>query len=135
MDLDAATLRVFLHVLAASVWVGGQITLAALVPVLRTLGDDAPKKAANGFNRIAWPFFALALVTGIWNVIERDPADASTSWNVGLLLKLLIVAFSGVAAFLHANASTRTGMAVWGAATGASALLALLFGAMLQTSF
>ncbi len=29
------TVRLFLHVLAATVWVGGQLTLAALVPVLR----------------------------------------------------------------------------------------------------
>jgi putative copper export protein len=32
------TVRLFLHVLAATVWVGGQITLVALVPVLRRLG-------------------------------------------------------------------------------------------------
>jgi hypothetical protein len=29
------TIRLFLHVLAATISVGGQITLAALVPVLR----------------------------------------------------------------------------------------------------
>ena len=29
------TIRLFLHILAATVWVGGQITLAALVPALR----------------------------------------------------------------------------------------------------
>jgi len=33
--LDWETIRLFLHVLAATVWVGGQITLAALVPALR----------------------------------------------------------------------------------------------------
>ena len=34
--------RLFVHVLAASVWVGGQIVLAGLVPTLRSIGDDAP---------------------------------------------------------------------------------------------
>lgn len=29
------TVRMFVHVLAATVWVGGQLTLAALVPALR----------------------------------------------------------------------------------------------------
>ena len=36
------TIRLFLHVLAATIWVGGQITLAALVPVLRRLGAPGP---------------------------------------------------------------------------------------------
>ncbi len=37
------TVRLFLHVLAATIWVGGQITLAALVPVLRRLGAEIPR--------------------------------------------------------------------------------------------
>ena len=39
------TIRLFLHVLAATIWVGGQITLAALVPVLRRLGAEIPRTA------------------------------------------------------------------------------------------
>ena len=36
--------RLILHVLAATVWVGGQFVVAGLLPTIRTLGDDAPKK-------------------------------------------------------------------------------------------
>jgi hypothetical protein len=32
------TIRLFLHVLAATIWVGGQLVLAALVPILRKGG-------------------------------------------------------------------------------------------------
>ena len=32
------TIRLFLQVLAATIWVGGQLVLAALVPVLRRAG-------------------------------------------------------------------------------------------------
>ena len=135
MDFDATTIRVFLHVLGASVWVGGQIVLGALVPTVRTLGDDATAKVARAFNRVAWPFFGLAVVTGIWNLLEIDVADRSSGYQVGLLLKLLVVAATGVSAYLHTTAERRSMMALFGAIGGVTALLALLFGAMLSTSF
>ena len=33
--------RLILHVLAATVWVGGQFTIAGLLPTIRSLGQDA----------------------------------------------------------------------------------------------
>ena len=47
LPVDAHTVRLFLHVLAATVWVGGQLTLAGLVPGLRTLSPDAPRVVAR----------------------------------------------------------------------------------------
>jgi putative copper export protein len=135
MDFDATTFRVFLHVLSASVWVGGQIVLAALVPTVRTLGADAPRKVAQAFNRVAWPFFGLAVATGIWNLMEVDIENSSNSYQVGVMLKLLIVAVSGVSAYLHTAANSRRALAVWGATGAAAALAAMLFGASLATSF
>jgi putative copper export protein len=135
MDFDATTFRVFLHVLSASVWVGGQIVLAALVPTVRTLGADAPRKVAQAFNRVAWPFFGLALATGIWNLMEVDIENSSNSYQVGVMLKLLIVAVSGVSAYLHTTATNRRALALWGATGAAAALGAMLFGASLATSF
>ena len=134
MTFDANTIRLFLHVLSVAVWVGGQIVLAGLVPVLRRMGPDAPKAVAQQFNKIAWPAFALAVITGIWNLAEVDVGDRSSGYHAALLVKLLLVALSGVAAFLHARARSRPHLAFWGAMTGASALAALLFGAILATS-
>ena len=47
LDITTAHVRLFLHVLAATIWVGGQFTLAGLVPVLRPLGPDATRAAAR----------------------------------------------------------------------------------------
>jgi putative copper export protein len=136
VEISLDTIRLFLHLIAVAVWVGGQIVLGALVPVLRKLGADAPKLAAQQFNRVAWPFFGLAVLTGIWNVLEIDNfGDRSSGYHVALFLKLLLVAASGIGAFLHTQATSRSALALWGAVGGAGALLATFFGTILATNF
>lgn len=129
LHLDLDTVRLFLHVLAATVWVGGQLTLVALVPALRAAGAEVPRAAANAFNRVAWPAFAILLVTGVWNVAAEPPRGAAFEHT--LLLKYALVLASGVTAFLHARARTRVGLAVHGALTGVTALGALFVGVWL----
>jgi putative copper export protein len=129
LDVGVDQIRVFLHVLAATVWVGGQIVLAALVPVLRRVGPDAPRAAARQFNRVAWPAYALAVATGVWNIVAVDAGG--DEYRRTLELKVAVVALSGVTAFLHGRATSRRGMAVFGALTGLTALLALFLGVVL----
>jgi putative copper export protein len=124
------TVRLFLHVLAATVWVGGQLTLAALVPVLRRLGAEIPRAAARRFNQVAWPAFAVLILTGIWNVIAVR-SQITGSYETTLVVKLVVVAVSGVTAALHARARSTTALAVFGALTGISALAALFLGILL----
>jgi len=127
------TVRLFLHVLAATIWVGGQLTLAALVPVLRRLGAEVPRAAARAFNLVAWPAFAVLLLTGVWNVIAVR-GQITGSYQVTLIVKLVVVAVSGVTAALHTRAGStgnRAGLAVFGALTGISALAALFLGVLL----
>jgi putative copper export protein len=127
VDLD--TLRLFLHVLAATVWVGGQLVLAALVPALRAAGADVPGVAARAFDRVAWPAFGVLIATGIWNIAAVG--DRGAEYRTTLTVKLVVVVASGVTAALHARATTRRGMAVFGALTGLTALGALLLGVVL----
>ena len=127
--IEIETIRLFLHVLAATVWVGGQITLAALVPALRAAGTDVPKAAANAFNRVAWPAFAVLLLTGIWNVVAEG--DKGPAYEHTLMLKYTLVLASGVTAFLHARATSRRAMAIFGALTGLTALATLFVGILL----
>lgn len=129
LTIDWETIRLFLHVLAATVWVGGQITLAALVPALRGAGEGVTKVAARAFNRIAWPAFGVLVLTGIWNVVALD--DDSTAFQHTLTLKYVLVLASGVTAYLHQRASTPRAMAVYGALTGLTALGALFVGVWL----
>ena len=129
LPVDLETVRLFLHVLAATVWVGGQLVLAALVPALRGAGAEVPRLAARAFNRVAWPAFGVLVLTGIWNIVAEG--DRGPAYRTTLMIKLTVVAASGVTAFLHARATTRRGMAVFGALTGLTALAALLLGIVL----
>ena len=134
LSITLEDFRLFLHVLAATVWVGGQITLAGLVPVLRAAGADVPKSAARQFNRIAWPAFGVLVLTGIWNITaNNDQVKNDADYRHTLMLKLVVVVLSGVAAFLHTKAKSKVGLAVWGAATAIFALAALLLGLVLAT--
>jgi putative copper export protein len=134
LPVHTDTIRLFIHVLAATVWVGGQLTLAGLVPGLRALSPDAPRAVARRFNRIAWPAFAVLVVTGIWNVSEVHVGDRTTSYQVTLFVKLVIVAVSGLAAFAHSVSVTKPQLAIWGTVTGLAALAALFLGVQLGGS-
>ena len=130
LPVTTSTLRVFIHVLAATVWVGGQLTLAGLVPGLRDLDARAPKAVARRFNTIAWPAFGILVVTGIWNVTAVDVVWSS-AYGRTLIVKLALVGASGTTAFLHARSHSKRALAAFGALSGLTALGALFLGTML----
>jgi putative copper export protein len=121
------TIRLFLHVLAATIWVGGQLVLAALVPILRKGG--VATEAARRFNQVAWVAFAVLVATGIWNVAAVS--NMSSSYRTTLIVKLIVVVISGVTAALHIRSRTPRNRAIFGALTGLSALAALFLGVLL----
>lgn len=126
------TVRLFLHVLAATVWVGGQLTLAGLVPGARALDPALPKALARRFMLLAWPAFGVLVATGVWNLVAVGPEHhGDTAWSVTLFVKLLVVALSGIAAFAHQRARGTVGLAAWGAVTGAAAIGAVWLGVLL----
>lgn len=122
--------RLSLHVLAATVWVGGQITLVGLLPSARSLGQGAPRTLAVAFARIQWPAYAVLLATGIWNV-SATHAGQSTAWQVVLGVKVGVVVAAGLAAWLHTRAKTKAGVAAWGAVSALSSVSALVLGVFL----
>jgi putative copper export protein len=130
LSISWETIRLFLHVLAATIWVGGQLTLAGLVPGLRRLAPDAPRAVARQFNRIAWPAFGVLVATGVWNILAIGPRWSSPHGTT-LIVKLAVVGVSGASAFLHTRARSPASLAVFGALSGASALGALFLGVLL----
>lgn len=125
------TVRLFVHVLAATVWVGGQLTLAGLLPGLRRVAPDAPGWAARRFARIAWPAFAVLFATGIWNLMGTD-AEFTGAYGATLFVKLLVVALSGVGAAAHSVTRNPALLAAGGALAGLSGLAALWLGVLLH---
>jgi len=88
------------HLVAAAVWVGGLITLGALVVAARQAGAEREvlRAMAKQFGRVSWTAMAVAIATG---VIQLSRSDVSLSDDTGyaaaLLIKLTLV---GVAAGL-----------------------------------
>ena len=124
-------IRLSIHVLAAAIWVGGQFTLAGLVPTLRGAGNGVANLAAKAFARMSWPAYAVLVLTGFWNVATIQTAQTSTAWKVVLGVKLAVVALSGLSAWLHTRAKTPAQNAVWGAISGTSAAAAMILGVFL----
>lgn len=131
LPFTADALRLTLHVLAAAVWVGGQLAVAALVPALRREGEGVPAVAARRFAVLAWPAFAVLVATGVWNVVDVDVGDTATAYQVTLFVKLLVVLVAGVAAALHSRARTKAGVAAWGGVGGLASVAALVLGVVL----
>jgi len=131
LPISLDTVRLFLHVLAATVWVGGQLTLAGLVPALRRLSPDAPRVVARQFSAIAWSAYGVLVVPGSGNVAAVH-ATLRGRYRTTLLVKIAIVALSGVSAAVHGASRSPRGRALWGSLTALSALAALFVGVVLH---
>lgn len=110
------------HLLAATVWIGGMITMAALVPVLRRGGAsrDLIQTGARRFGQATWIALSVSVLTGILQVFRLDHQLTGA-----LALKLVLVSISITLAFVHQEIARHTGPAARGAMEGALLLLGL----------
>ena len=129
----ADSIRLFLHVLAASVWVGGQIVLGGLVPKLRQVAPDSLKVAANAFAQIAWPAFAVVVVTGMWNILDITVGDMSTEYQVSMFVHVLLALAAAMFVVIHSVGQTKLALALGGALGLLTSLGAMFVGILLQT--
>jgi uncharacterized membrane protein len=95
MDLDSWLH--FVHVLAATVWLGGGITLSAVALHARSASDPRPiaefaRVLPYVGLRILMPSVVIVLVTGVWMVLAGSEFSLSQFW-VLLGLGLFAIAF------------------------------------------
>ena len=133
LNPTSETWRLFLHVAAASVWVGGQIVLAGIVPVVRTGNRELLSLVARQFARLSWPAFLVATLTGIWSIAEINVGDLSTEYQVVLFVKLFCAGLSATAAVVHSLGNSKGAKGVGGAMTLLFGLAAMFLGELLQT--
>jgi len=99
LTIDFGVILLTLHVLAATIWVGGQIVLPALVGPLRRAAPAAIAPAARAFAWVAWPAYAVLIGTGA--VLLAQAGDMSDAYRTTLMVKMVFVILSGVGAALH----------------------------------
>ena len=129
----ATTIRLFLHVLAATVWVGGQIALAGLVGTVRKQSPEAPRAVARAFARVAWPAFGVLVITGIWNLTAIDLGNTTTAYQLTVFVKITVAVASAVFVLIHSLGKTKLALALGGALGLLCSLAALYLGILLRT--
>lgn len=140
-----AVVVLFAHIVAACIWIGGNVALAVVMPVFRSQ-RELLGVAARRFAKVAWIAFGVLVVTGILNV-----SNAGISWfhlfdssqGKELTVKLGFVFLSGASAAVHSfiqgprQRARRQGRPVsratrvLGGVTLLSALMAALYGVVI----
>ena len=88
-------LNPWIHVIAATIWVGPQFFLfMAAVPALRTIEDaqvraKAMRVLTSRFGYLAWGAMLVLVITGIANLYERDESvDFLFDRNFGIIFQV-----------------------------------------------
>ncbi len=104
-------LSVWLHILAAAVWIGAMVFFAGvLMPVLRrpefaAVRTPLLRRAGRGFRWLGWSVLAVLVLTGFSNLVSRgygwsELLAFSTwsswwgqilAWKLGLVVVLLLI--------------------------------------------
>jgi uncharacterized membrane protein len=127
------TFRIFLHVLAASIWVGGQIALAGIIPAVRRSHPDSTKTIARAFSKVAWPSFAVVFATGIWSLMAVDIDTADWSYSMTAIVHVTSAVAAGIAAAVHAIGQTKIALALGGALGLVFSVAAMFLGLLLRS--
>lgn len=126
------TVRLFVHLLAAAIWVGGQFALAGIVPVLRRDAPASTSAVARAFARVAWPSFAVLVATGIWNLVSIDVTSLTGAAASTVLMHLGLGIASGAFVAVHSLGTSKAALAIGGALGALTAVAAMFTGVLLH---
>lgn len=111
----------YIHILAATVWIGGLIVVAAVIPAIRDVTDDRTviRAIASRFGVVSWTALGLLVLTGAWMAADR-------SWDATLVIKVVLVLISAALAGWHTVFASRQTPATRGAIQALILILALV---------
>jgi copper resistance protein D len=105
------SLFTWVHLVAASIWVGGSIFLGiVLAPMLKSITGTLEERIAlmikigRRFNKIAIPSFVILIITGIYNsrVFLQEPGLLfETNYGIILLFKIILVIATLIIYIIH----------------------------------
>jgi copper resistance protein D len=105
------SLFTWVHLVAASIWVGGSIFLGiVLAPMLKSITGTLEERIAlmikigRQFNKIAIPSFVILIITGIYNsrVFLQEPGLLfETNYGIILLFKIILVIATLITYIIH----------------------------------
>src|SRR5674476_615571 len=100
-------------------------TTAQTRPLRRT-APAAIAPAARTFAWVAWPAYAVLVLTGTW--LLAAAGDKSDAYQTTMMVKMVFVVLSGVGAALHTFVKNPALKGLWAAVGLVSALCAVLLG-------
>jgi putative copper export protein len=83
---------VFLHVLAAATWVGGNVLFSVSAPLLRREGPEAFRTLGRVFRTVSWTAVAVLVLTGLWFLAGGwDPRSSVLRVKLPLVAAALVL--------------------------------------------
>lgn len=104
--MSVLSLALWVHLFFVSIWVGGQLVVAFLVPTIRRSDSDpdGARKVLTAVTRrfqvVAWAALVGALFSGIW-LILLQPSQSGV-WARILFEKLSVIVLAALAVSAHA---------------------------------
>jgi uncharacterized membrane protein len=81
------TYLLYIHVVAATVWVGGLIVMAGLVPAVRNVTEDRTviRAIAQRFGVLSWTALGLLMLTGIAMLLIGFDLTTTLTTKIGMV--------------------------------------------------
>ncbi|HUF95751.1 MAG TPA: hypothetical protein VMO52_06680 [Acidimicrobiia bacterium] len=103
------TYLLYIHVVAATVWVGGLIVMAGLVPAVRNVTEDRTvmRAIAQRFGVLSWTALGLLMLTGIAMLLIGFDLTTTLTTKVGLVFVAAALAAWHTVSARHQTPRTR----------------------------